>query len=182
MIRVRRASTGDATAIAQVHVDTWRSIYVGLVPDRVLVNMSYQTTAASWSLVLRGRGMGERVHVAEVRPAPVVGFASAGLARSLATTSGGGSTGEVFTLYVLDDFQGRGLGRDLLLASFRYLLEREFESAVIWVLARNPSRFFYEAMGGAPVAEREENLWGVCLPEVAYGWPDLKRALIAARQ
>jgi hypothetical protein len=47
-------------------------------------------------------------------------------------------------------------------------------SAVIWVLAGNPARFFYERMGGRRVAEREEALWNVVLPEAAYGWDDLK--------
>jgi hypothetical protein len=45
------------------------------------------------------------------------------------------------------------------------------------VLAQNPSRFFYEAMGGRRVGERMESLWGLELPEIAYGWPDLADAL-----
>jgi hypothetical protein len=54
-------------------------------------------------------------------------------------------------------------------------------SAVIWVLAANPSRFFYETMGGKRVGEREEDMWGVKLREIAYGWLDLEAALKAGR-
>jgi hypothetical protein len=42
------------------------------------------------------------------------------------------------------------------------------------VLADNPARFFYEAMGGRRIRERDERLWGVDLHEAAYGWRDLE--------
>ena len=41
------------------------------------------------------------------------------------------------------------------------------------MLSGNPTRFFYERMGGQAVAEREERFAGIWLPEVAYAWPDL---------
>ena len=48
-------------------------------------------------------------------------------------------------------------------------------SALVWVLAENPARFFYEAMVGTLIATREEPFHGVILNECAYGWPDLGR-------
>jgi len=56
-----------------------------------------------------------------------------------------------------------------------------YESAMLWVLAGNPSRFFYEAMGGKRVAERNERLWGVVMPELAYEWRPLPRPLLLGR-
>ena len=53
------------------------------------------------------------------------------------------------------------------------------DSAVIWVLAANPSRYFYEAMGGRREGERVERLWGADLKETGYGWPDLTKAIEA---
>ncbi|HXM70612.1 MAG TPA: GNAT family N-acetyltransferase, partial [Thermoanaerobaculia bacterium] len=85
--------------------------------------------------------------------------------------------GEVFTLYVAPDHQNRGVGSRLLEAAFQRLGEQAIHGVMLWVLARNPSRFFYEAMGGVAVASRKERLWGVVLRELAYGWPDLARAL-----
>ena len=51
------------------------------------------------------------------------------------------------------------------------------ERALIWVLSLNPSRYFYEAMGGCTVAERMSRLWGADLPQTAYGWSDLERVI-----
>ena len=83
--------------------------------------------------------------------------------------------GEVYTLYVLPDHQGAGNGRRLLGALFSALSAAGCRSALVWVLAENPARFFYEAMGGTLIATREEPFHGVVLSECAYGWPDLSR-------
>ena len=37
---VRPARLEDARAIARIEVETWRSTYAGMLPDRVLLNMS----------------------------------------------------------------------------------------------------------------------------------------------
>src|SRR3546814_18880099 len=82
-------------------------------------------------------------------------------------------SGEVYTLYVQPDHQGQGIGRRLLNGLFQALRKQRYDSAIIWVLDANPSRYFYEAMGGRPVAERDEALWGVVMHEAAYGWDRL---------
>ena len=53
--------------------------------------------------------------------------------------------------------------------------------AFLWVLTGNPSRFFYEAMGGQTVAERQERFAGKLLDETAYAWPDLSAWLTSPR-
>ena len=83
--------------------------------------------------------------------------------------------GEVYTLYVLPDHQGAGNGRRLLGALFSALSAAGCRSALVWVLAKNPARFFYEAMGGTFIAIREEPFHDVVLSECAYGWSDLAR-------
>ena len=40
------------------------------------------------------------------------------------------------------------------------LTQKGYRSALVWVLADNPARYFYQAMGGRVVAERDEALWG----------------------
>ncbi len=176
MVRIRVARPGDAEAIASVQVETWRAAYAGVLPDEVLVKMSRQRHAAVWSRTIARHGSGEIVLVAEDAGAGIVGFGSCGRARGENLPY----EGEVYTLYVLHDHQGEGIGKGLLGALFRRLLKGGIESALVWVLAENPARFFYETMGGQRIAERREKLWGVVLPEAAYGWADLGRALAPA--
>ncbi len=169
MITLRTARPQDAEAIARVYVETWRDTYAGLVPDRVLIGMSERRQTVLWSYALRD----QQVMVASSGESGVIGFGSCGAARGVDLPY----QGEIFTLYVLPDFQGRGIGKRLLGALFGMLLRRGMDSALIWVLADNPARFFYHAMGGRWTATREEDLWGAALPEQAYGWSDLRKAI-----
>lgn len=174
MVHIRLAVPDDADAIARIYVETWRSIYAGSIPDHVLTRMSHVRQASAWRHEIGGRS-GRWVLAAELPGAGVVGFAGLGANRYGPTPY----DGEIQTLYVLDDFQGQGIGRRLMQAGFGHLKERRFQRAVVWVLSANPARFFYEAMGGQRIAERNERLWGAILAETAYGWPDLT---IRARQ
>jgi len=166
---VRTAAAGDAASVARVHVETWRSTYAGLIPDAVLVGMSERNRAAHWAQALTRWQSREKVLVAVDEADQVVGFGSCGPAREVDQPG----TGEVYTLYVTPDHQGAGLGRALLFALFDALTARDMTSAILWVLSLNPSRFFYEAMGGERFAERDERLWGTVLHEIGYRWRQL---------
>ena len=82
-------------------------------------------------------------------------------------------------MYVAPDFFGLGIGTLLLRAAFGALRTSGFTSCVIWAHARNPARYFYEAMGGRLVAERSRRMVGTAVPEAAFGW---KRLALAERK
>jgi ribosomal protein S18 acetylase RimI-like enzyme len=167
--RVRVARTTDAAAIARVHVETWQSTYAGVIPDAYLVRLSHLLEGRPRQVALAPT-VRESTLVAEAEGAGVVGFASFGPVRRAGLPPGTRFLGEVYTLYVLPDYQGRGLGRALLDSAFTSLAARGRRSAIIWVLEANPSRFFYEHLGGVRVARRTERFAGADLGEVAYGW------------
>jgi len=170
---IRQARLADARAIGRIEVETWRSTYAGMLPDRVLLNMSEQRQTASWAGFLRHRP-GD-VYVAERGAAAprIRGFGNCGPQRD----PGFGFAGEVYTLYVAPDAQGAGLGRQLLLALFARLLHCGHRSALIWVVRANPARFFYERLGGKLVLHRSIPLGGEPVEAVGYGWRDLAALL-----
>jgi ribosomal protein S18 acetylase RimI-like enzyme len=180
MMRIRRASRDDAAAIARVHVETWQSAYAGLLPDAMLAGMSDVRHAAMWSKTLADRSEQRGVFVADDEDAGVVGFGSCGPVRD--TPEGLDGTeqrvGEVYLLYVETDFQNQGIGRRLLDALFRQLRADGFDTAVLWMLAENPTRFFYEGLGGQQVGERTDTFAGADVDEVAYAWRDLEAPLM----
>lgn len=169
-IRIRRATPDDARGIAHVHVESWRSAYAGILPDRVMVQMSAEQKASSWRRQLETHAKTQGVLVAELSDGGIAGFSSCGRVINALT----GFDGEIYMLYILPDWQEQGLGRGLICASLQLLSQGNCNSALVWVLAGNPSRFFYEAMGGRRIGERDEVLWGVKLHELAYGWHRLK--------
>jgi ribosomal protein S18 acetylase RimI-like enzyme len=173
---VRAALADDADAIGAIYAGAWRDAYPGLVPDRVLLGMTPGGQAEAWARTLRqdaGRGF---VQVATAADGTVAGFGSCGRSRTAHLPF----DGEVFTLYVDGESRGRGHGRALLRALLDRLAADGLRAALVWVLAGNPARHFYRAAGGRLVAEKTERLWGIDLPQQAFGWPDLSAALAQA--
>lgn len=168
--RLRPARVADAPAIARLYVEGWRHAYPGLVPNGVLLRMSPASQAREWAYALLRQRHADQVIVAERVQGEIVGFGSCGEARSTILPH----AGEIYTLYVAPDAQERGVGRALLHRLFASLLGRGLHSALVWVLAGNPARFFYEAMGARRIAERTETLWNTELLQAAYGWDDLR--------
>ena len=173
-MRIRAAWLDDAATIAKVYVETWRSAYAGLVPDDVLTGMSESWQLRQWKAQIVSDNT---VMVAEHPEYGVIGMGSCGLRRDWQFAG----SGEIYTLYILPDWQNQGHGRDLLTAMLRAMRSTGFDGAVLWVLARNQSRFFYEAMGGRQVAQRDEQLWQTSLPELAYRWRPLPQPLLIGR-
>ena len=176
-MHIRQATMADVAAIARVHVESWRTTYKGLLPDDYLANLTYEQREPLWREILSKPVGHSLVYVAEDNAGNIVGFASGGPERSGDPVY----TGEVYAIYLLESWQGQGIGRQLTITLVRQLIQRGFTSLLIWVLADNPSRRFYEALGGQPVRERLEMTGGVELMDVAYGWLDA-RTLIDAQE
>jgi GNAT superfamily N-acetyltransferase len=174
-VKVRVARPEDARAVARIYVESWHDTYAAILPKRLLCAMTPQGQAARWRAAIGARGR-EQVMVAESGRHGILGMASVGPARDGALDY----DGEVYTLYVDPAFFGRGAGRALLRGGFGALSARGFSSCVIWAHARNPARYFYEAMGGRLVAERVQHMMGDPVPEAAFGWRKLVLAERAA--
>ena len=176
---IRAANESDVQSIAEIYVDTWRSTYAGILPDKVLIEMSVERQMVIWARAIRHAGgeAEEKILVIENEKNSIFGVSSCGYNRDRNKSY----SGEVYSLYIHPDKQNQGYGEKLLGQNFLYLTRQGFSEAIIWVLNMNPSRFFYEAMNGAKVGEREERLWGTVVKEIAYGWPDLKISLDRGR-
>lgn len=171
MTGIRPARPEDAKIIAGIEMDTWRATYPGMLPDSVLVGMSERRLTASWSGLLRR--WPRDVLVAVDPREGTVGFGHCGPQRGVAMDY----AGEIFTLYVTPDQQGKGIGRRLLLALFARLHDTGHDSALVWVIQANPARFFYERLGGRQIAHRPIPVGGQPIEAVAYGWSDIASIL-----
>jgi GNAT superfamily N-acetyltransferase len=169
-MRIREATIADVAAIAKVHAESWRTTYKGLLPDDYLANLTYEQREPLWREILSKPAGHSLDYVAEDHAGNIVGFASGGPERSGDSVY----TGEVYAIYLLASWQGQGIGRQLIATVVRQLIQRGFTSLLIWVLVDNPSRRFFEALGGQPVRERLEMTGGVEVKDVAYGWLDAR--------
>ncbi|MDQ3704345.1 MAG: GNAT family N-acetyltransferase [Chloroflexota bacterium] len=167
MAVIREAAIEDVPGIARVHIESWRTTYKGMVPQHIIDGFTYEQREALWRRAL-DPGNASFVYVAE-EDGEVVGFASGGPAREDVPNH----AAELYAIYLLQEHQGKGIGRRLFDAVVRELVRRGLYSMAIWVLAENPACGFYEAMGGRKVYERQEEADGVLIDEVGYGWDDI---------
>ena len=162
------AGPSDAEELARVHVTSWRETYRGLLADAFLARMSEPGFARRFRRALTAPGTS--VTLAAADRYGLVGYAQGGPSRR--TTPG---EAEIATLYVLRQAQGQGLGARLMVETARALAAQGATSLMISVLRDNiRARGFYEHLGGAPEAARQEpGPGGRLLYEVAYRWRDI---------
>jgi GNAT superfamily N-acetyltransferase len=181
---IRRASPADAAEIAQVHVSSWKSTYPGIVSQTYIDSLDPQQFASRWMDWLL---LPESLVLVAAMAEGVCGFVSGGRLREPLPSppavgdaevwKGKFGDGEIYALYVLQHAQGRGIGRGLMRCMAQSLLNAGYERAAVWVLEDNPSRLFYEGLGGRPVAKQTIAIGGEELIEVAYVWDSLQNLI-----
>ena len=168
-VHIREATVTDAAAIARVHVDSWRTTYPGIVPKEYLASLDVKERENRWRVILEVVGQ-DFTYVAQGQEGEVVGFAGAGPERSNDPVY----RGELYAIYLLEEYQRRGIGRLLTAAVVSRLVGSSMHSMLTWALAENaPTRLFYEALGGQYVRQQDITIGGASLVEVAYGWKDI---------
>jgi len=169
---IREAKVIDATSIARVDVDGWRTTYTGIVPQDYLNSRSYERRASVWQTRIADSANlrpGWFIYVAEVDDGSIIGFAGGGSKHG----ENQGFSGELGFIYLLRFHQRQGIGRQLLATVALRLKQQGHNSMLVWVLAANPYRSFYAVLEGQPAAERQVIIGGANLVEIAYGWRDL---------
>lgn len=164
---VREISLSDAAGVARVHVDSWRSMYRGIVSDDFIDGLTYEKAMEHFISIFRNQDN------------PLFGFVAEDDGRILGFAAGGpektGDTkykGELYAIYILPEYQRQGIGLQLMQAVAGKLRETNIESMLAWVLADNPSRQFYAALGGKQLGKKMLEIGSREYAEVAYGWED----------
>ena len=162
----RNVHSDDVRGIAEVHVRSWQAAYRGQVPDSYLEGLSIAKRELAWIEILKDQMRGVLVAEDEAR---IVGFSSFGPVRD--EEENRLLTGEIYSIYVLEEFWNLGIGRTLMEDSLTALERDGFGSVKVWVLETNQrARSFYEKFGfktdGLRKTENRENFE---LREIRYG-------------
>jgi len=170
---IRRATLSDVAEIAHIHVDSWKNIYRGIIPDSYLSGLSYDESEMKWKdrIVSESREPSfQYTLVAEDEiEQQIVGFASGGKTRS----NNSDYDGELYSIYIQQDFRGKRIGKKLVDALVEKLIKEDYHSMIVWVLAKNPYKGFYKKLGGEYVRSQEAMIGTSSFEEVSYGWKDL---------
>jgi L-amino acid N-acyltransferase YncA len=165
-VTIRKAGLPDVKQMAKVHVDSWRTTYKGIVSDEYLKSLTYENREKLWEGALSQEVY--YVWVAEVK-GEVIGFVSGGKER----TNQYGYDGELYAIYLLSEYQRKGIGNKLVNSLAMNLKESGFTSLLVWVLADNPSVQFYESLNPEKMASEQIEIGGKDYEEIAYGWKEI---------
>jgi ribosomal protein S18 acetylase RimI-like enzyme len=139
-VAIRQAHPADAAHIAAVHVETWRTAYPRFLPESVLAGLSVVAERAEWERLLSDGRTETWVGLIE---GVIVGWAILGPPRDDDVDPARAQ--ELYGLYLLPRFWGRGVGQTLCQTAENRMRERGAQSAVLWVHEQNQrARRFYE--------------------------------------
>ncbi len=170
-MKIRTATIQDAQGIGKVHVDSWRTTYKNIIPDSFLDKLSYEQREKLWERNINRED--NYVLVAENKIGEIVGFAVA----STRETNVERNSSDLTSIYLLEEYQGKRIGKLLLKELFMYFKQKGYQSIFVEVLAENKTRFFYEYYGAEYVKTVQINIGGKVLEEYVYVWNDIDRVL-----
>jgi len=166
-ITYRKANVEDALAVAKVHVESWHKSFAGVVPQEFLDNLNVEKREQAFRQ--RFSEADYKMFVAETSENKVVGFADFGAARE----SDFGFQAELYAIYLLHEFQGKGIGENLFRLCQKEMIADGFNSMYLIALEVSPYKSFYEKMGGQVVGRGNHFFLLVEYETITYGWKNL---------
>ncbi|GJL94679.1 MAG: N-acetyltransferase [Hyphococcus sp.] len=160
-MNIRSATEADYDAIAEVHTESWRDSYKGILPDDYLSEQAAVDLRARWDdvditpedcvLVAEEDGKITGFIVVWGRPSPFID-----------------------NLHVRPSIRSGGVGAKLMCAAAAKLQSDGQTTAYLWVMADNPrARAFYERLGGVVTGEEEKDIFGNKALNYKIEWPDI---------
>ena len=169
MLSFRRPDLEEIPSFAKVHVQCWREAYRGIVPDTVLKNLSVEKRQKGWSDRLQEADVYVLGVFDDKRP---IGFLHSGPTGNDAHII---ADGQIYGIYLLEEFYRRGIGRRLFGYAARDWIVRG-ESMCVESLAGNiRASQFYKALDGIEFPGTAFRIEGHELPQVHHHFADLER-------
>ena len=138
MIEIRQATVDDAASILEININSWQDTYKGIFPDAFLDSLTKNLDEG----IEKCKNKINEYIVAKVDN-EIVGFARIGKNKKDYSDE----YGEIYALYVDNNYKGKGIGTKLVKYCFSEL-EKQYKYCLISTLEQNPANEFYKKIGG----------------------------------
>lgn len=162
-IRIRRRKKEDCKQIAHVVTIAWNETYRGIVNDEFLDNLLNNEVERGNKSFNEFDEKDNHQFVLEV-DGKVVGFINVGITDDKEYKN----QGEIFALYIIKEYKGKGFGRKLTKAGIDELKKLGCTKMIIGCLNGNPSNEYYKHIGGKFIKTRIFKLPNQNLVENVY--------------
>lgn len=165
------AVLSDVKGIAQVNFTAWRETYCGLIEDDFLNSISVERYKERWHLILSRGDSHSFVIVIKNSEEEIIGYCSGGKAREPFQHF----EGEIYALYLLKNFHGKGIGKRLFTEALKKLKGMGFKSFFLFVLHNNPTLSFYRHYQPNVEAPAIVKIGEHTYEDIGMGWNDFSR-------
>lgn len=168
----------DFIELAKMHIQAWKESYLTILDQAKLLENCNSETYLSERVEEHRAFIGEAakeknklfIYVLYNNQNEIVGFCKFGKSR---TTDGykldRESDGEIYTLYLLDEVKGCGLGSKLWNKVCEKMKTLGWSSLKVWTLENNTiAREFYKRKGGQEVSKKNLDIFGDPYKEIGY--------------
>lgn len=169
-MQIRKATKQDIPGIARVYQLCWREQYGAFVPSDIFESLAIGEDKR-WENILDASTYGDEVAFVAEENSEIIGYASGG-------PEWGGHPSieaELYSLYVMNGHQGKGLGKRLLQSVAAALQSMSMNSMLVHLRSGNPTPRVYNALGAEYLGTQAISVDGVTIQEMTYGWKDLKK-------
>ena len=158
---IRKKEQKDCYDIAHVVTVSWNETYQGIVPNDFLNDLKENEKERALNSYNEFNVNDNHQFVLEINN-NIVGFINVGISEDKEYTN----CGEIFALYILNDYKGIGYGRKLVEVGIEELKKMGCNKMIIGCLDGNPSNEFYQHIGGEKIKTRIFEKLN--LPETVY--------------
>ncbi len=171
-IVIRKAKPEEAEQIIDISIEVWNTTYKNIIAQDIIDKLQSKDEARI-ERTKNNIKENQNTFVAEV-DGKIVGFNTYGRSRD----DNYANSGEIYAGYILDDYQGLGLGRKMAVECMKELLNQGFTTLVTKCLEGNPSNEFHKSLGGEYIGKSVYEPMGIHVGnENIYFHEDLEKTL-----
>lgn len=134
---IRKANINDAQSIVKININEWKNTYKGIFPKNILENLESKYDES----VIKCQNKINEYLVYE-KDNKIVGFLRFGVNKKGYENN----YAEIYALYVDNDYQGLGIGKDLV-NYLKKLLFNSYDFILVSTLKENTANNFYQKVG-----------------------------------
>ena len=163
MHHIRYADSNDAKTLGEIHSESWREAYKGIIPDEILNSFTPEKREAYFRRALT-EGWEEDAII--FNESQALGLISIGKSRDFDQLD---DCGEIWGIYLLPEYWNHGIGSKLIDWGINELKKCSYTHVSLWVLEENmTARRFYERKGFIHDGTKKAIRIGIELNEIRY--------------
>jgi ribosomal protein S18 acetylase RimI-like enzyme len=174
-MNIREALVTDARGIGRMQLASWQTMFpeAGIDAAEYLAQFTEDQREVRWrETILSDKP--KFIFVAENDQQEIIGCLHGA---PITPNEALPYASELIALHTLPGYRGQGLGKHLMRTFARTLHEQGLTSMMLWVIAGNRARQFYERQGGHYIREEPASTSKsgieIAFTVVAYGWSDI---------